>query len=80
MSKAESHRFVGSHPEDLESGKLMIPGEYYKLTEDELKSPHNARFLEEGLLIPATPKSEKQMDKDKAAYQQTESATEVTEA
>jgi hypothetical protein len=40
-----------SHPEDLASGRVISPGESVKLTDDELKEPHNKRLIDEGVLL-----------------------------
>lgn len=54
-------RFVGGHTADLASGRVVAPGETVKLTEDELKEPHNQRLVDEGLLL----KAERPADKRK---------------
>lgn len=52
MAKTD-YKFIGNHPEDLADGRLLVPGEVVQLSPDELKEPHNARYIEEGLLINA---------------------------
>ena len=48
---SDSFRSVSSHVEDLASGRTLAPGEFVDLTKEEQKDPHNARLLEEGILI-----------------------------
>lgn len=47
------HRNISSHVEDLHDGRVVEPGGFAELTVEEEKEPHNARLIEEGLLIPA---------------------------
>jgi hypothetical protein len=49
----KNYRYVGSHPETLDNGSPVAPGDYVKLTDEELKSPQNASLLEEGVLVEA---------------------------
>lgn len=44
--------YVGRVPQDLEGGRVLAPGDPCKLSVDEQKLPHNARLIEEGLLVP----------------------------
>jgi hypothetical protein len=46
-------KFIGTHAEDLADGRLLVPGETVSLTSEDLKDPHNARYVDEGLLISA---------------------------
>lgn len=55
MSKATTQsrefKFVGDHVDDLADGRAAVPGETYKLTDDQLAEPHNQRLLDDGLLL-----------------------------
>ena len=46
------HLFVGTHVEDLASGRTIAPGETITLSAEEAEDPHNKRLLDEELLIP----------------------------
>lgn len=49
-----THKFVGTHLEDLADGRLLEPGESYELDAAAVEHPHNVRLLEEGKLISLT--------------------------
>jgi hypothetical protein len=42
---------VGNHAEDLADGRMIAPGETAKLTDAQLKEPHNADLLEREAFI-----------------------------
>jgi hypothetical protein len=52
MAKTE-HRWVGTHVQDLADGRMLAIGEFVELDDEDLKDPHNARLIEEGLLVPS---------------------------
>lgn len=52
------YRFVGQHVDDLHDGRVLEPGAFVNLTAADLEQPHNARLVEEGLLVDADKKEE----------------------
>ena len=40
---------AGNHPIDLADGRIVGPGESFKLTAEEQKDPHNKRYIDEGV-------------------------------
>lgn len=55
-------RFVGHHSEEDASGRTLEPGEFYKMTDDEIREPHNEQLILDGKLIPTDNKSEHEVD------------------
>lgn len=52
MTLAKTHyRFVGTHVDDLADGRILEPGQFIDLTDEEATDPHNALRIEAGLLI-----------------------------
>lgn len=45
------YKWVGLHPQDLASGRMLAPGERVKLTDEEATDPHNAALIEDGTLL-----------------------------
>lgn len=45
------YKWVGNHPQDLASGRVLAPGEKCELTPKEQEDPHNAALIESGGLI-----------------------------
>lgn len=50
------YKHVGSHPEDLASGRVVAPGELVDLKGDEVSDPHNKRLIDEEILVEAAAK------------------------
>lgn len=60
------YRFIGSHPDELEGGRPIEPGEF--TGEIDPDAPQNARLIEDGLLIEGkdnTPGAEPEPEPDK---------------
>lgn len=55
MAKSSKYRFVGSHADNLASGRPLEPGEFVDLTEEQAQESYNAHLLDEGLLISVEP-------------------------
>jgi hypothetical protein len=45
------YRCVSTHPEDLASGRFVAPGDQVPQGAIDPKNPHDARLIDEGLLI-----------------------------
>lgn len=54
-----NYRFVGDHADSLANGRPVAPGEYVKLSKEEINDHHNAQLIEDGKLIEVTPKDAK---------------------
>lgn len=52
-TKPLTYKSVSTHVEDLASGRTVAPGEEFYLTTEELQDPHNARLIDEGVVIVA---------------------------
>lgn len=63
--------FVGTHVEDLASGRTLAPGEEVTLSGDELNDPHNKRLVDDGVLIPKSVAAEPEPDKGKGSKKST---------
>lgn len=46
-----TYKFVGPHIDDLADGRQLVPGETYKLTDEEKAEPHNQRLFQDGLML-----------------------------
>lgn len=46
-----AYKSVSTHVEDLSDGRSVAPGDSVTLTAEELKDPHNARLVDEGVFI-----------------------------
>lgn len=46
-------KVIGDHPEDLASGRVVAPEEVFDRSELDLKSPHDQRLLDDGIVIEA---------------------------
>lgn len=46
-----AYKSVSTHVEDLSDGRSVAPGDSITLTAEELKDPHNARLIDEGVFI-----------------------------
>lgn len=53
-----SYRYVGTHVDDLHDGRTLQPGGFYSLSPDEAAHPHNARLIDEGLLVDTAPEGD----------------------
>lgn len=51
------YKWVGNHPQDLADGRMLAPGDTVKLSEEDVRLPHNESILADGLLIPTDEKS-----------------------
>jgi hypothetical protein len=53
----KEYRWIGDHHQDFAGGVMVGPGDFVKLTDDEIKEDHNKRLLDEGalILIPDSP-------------------------
>lgn len=51
----KKYRYVGRHPEPTADSVMRGPGEFLTLTEEQEKDPHNARLIDNKLLIPVNP-------------------------
>lgn len=49
------HRFVGSHPVDIDTGRVLEPGETVSLDKDD---PHNKALIDDGVLVAVKPDKE----------------------
>lgn len=47
----DEYRFVGSHPDELDGGRPIEPGEFTGPIEVDDDHPQNQRLLEDGLLL-----------------------------
>jgi len=45
------YKWVGNHPQDLASGRVLAPGETCELSPAEAEDPHNAALIDSGALI-----------------------------
>lgn len=45
------YKNVGNHDFDLASGRVLAPGETEELSDDDVKDPHNASMIDDGVLI-----------------------------
>lgn len=59
----KSYRMVGIHPEDLDSGRVLGPGETAQLTAEEERSPRFELLVSEGKLV-EVPASKRKSDKE----------------
>jgi hypothetical protein len=50
---AKRYRYVGAHLDDLHDGRIIEPGAYVTLTDEEADHPHNQHRFDDGLLIEA---------------------------
>lgn len=48
----DEYKNVGNHAHDLASGLVLAPGETAELSDEDVKDPHNASLIEDGVLIP----------------------------
>lgn len=44
-------KFTGSHPEDLDSGRVLAPGEVIELSDEDVKSDRVKQLVADGRLI-----------------------------
>jgi hypothetical protein len=49
----QGFRFVGSHPDELESGQPIEPGQFIRADALDAKAPKNQQLIADGLLIDA---------------------------
>lgn len=58
ISKAATspYKFVGGHVDDLADGRVLVPGDTYQLTDEQLDEPHNKRHIDAHLLLPVEKK------------------------
>lgn len=61
-NEAKSYRFIGSHADQLSSGRPITPGEFLELTDEELREPHNEQLAADGLLLGIDKPAEHQVD------------------
>lgn len=59
----EQYVLVSAHPEEVDGGRTLIPGEAIGLTKDELEQPAAKRLIDEGLLITLEAKKTKRPSK-----------------
>jgi hypothetical protein len=52
---ASKYRYVGRHIDDLADGRTVEPGQTVALDEAAVADPHNARLIDEGLLVDTNP-------------------------
>ena len=45
------YKWVGNHPQDLASGRVLAPGETAELSDEDAALPHNKSLIEDGQLI-----------------------------
>ena len=45
------YRYTGGHTGDDADGRLLEPGQTYKLDADQVEKPHNAALIADGLLV-----------------------------
>lgn len=73
MSDLREYRHVGSHPNSLEGGRMVEPGEFTGPIDPAL--PANATLIEDGQLIEGSaPEPDKTDKADKAKRKEGESA------
>jgi hypothetical protein len=51
VAESKRYRFVGSHADQLASGRPIAPGEFVDLTAEEAKDPYNAMLIADGNLV-----------------------------
>ena len=47
----DTHKFVGTHLDDLHDGRILEPGKTVRLDQRAVEHPHNQRLIAEGKLI-----------------------------
>lgn len=59
---AKKYRFVGTHPDTLDDGRPIAPGEFVYLTDDEMRLPHNEMHASSEHLLAVSEEGEKQVE------------------
>lgn len=47
---SDTHRYVGNHAQEI-NGVFVAPGDFVKLTKEQLDDPHNADMVKSGVLV-----------------------------
>jgi hypothetical protein len=53
-------RHVGAHPDDLDDGRQVAPGDLVELTEDQIREPRAQELIAIAVLLPTDEKAEEQ--------------------